>query len=698
MASSLTQTRAQSVSETTLLGACRDGEQSAAGGSEAGSRIQQAIFRHLPGETKDRGIKRDSQEPSSRPPKVTRKEGMEMSLELEEGEILEGEESQQGSSIDRTRQVVLSAVFGQEGVRGFQSTRSNGRNQASSDFQRSKEINGQIVEAGKRRDVARLWEILEGESRSFNEVNISTWIYQCAKQSNASELFQDPRFETTKTVLLEQLSQFGSQSFSNTAWAFATVGMFDRDVFGRIAEEIRARRDLRDFNPQDLSNTAWTFAKAEMFDRDVFGKIAEEIRARRGLRDFKPRELSNTAWAYATAEMFDRGIFERIAGEIRARRDLRDFNPQDLSNTAWTFAKAEMFDRDVFGKIAEEIRARRDLRDFNPQDLSNTAWTFAKAEMFDRGVFGKIAEEIRARRGLRDFKPQELSNTVWAFATAEMFDRDVFGKIAEEIRARRDLRDFNPQDLSNTAWTFAKAEMFDRDVFGKIAEEIRARRDLRDFNPQDLSNTAWTFAKAEMFDRGVFGKIAEEIRARRDLRYFNPQNLSNTAWALAIYCVYLADKSTEACLKEIVQNLLARVSHGSLSLEDRSQVGLAAAFFKIETDCLDVQASSSSRVSNLEREVQRYLPQEFIPQKDLGRECAHHIADFYHEIDRMVIEVDGPSHFYLESNKPLVHTILRNAILERHGFKVKSICYRDWDRLHSKEDKRAYIETLLRQE
>ncbi len=518
------------------------------------------------------GIKRESEEQSSFHSKVARSEGTGRLQELSEREEVE-----QGSSIDRTRHVALSAVFGQEGVRG------SGGARESLDLEKSKEINKQIVDVSKRQDSAKLWAILRREERSFDAVNISTWIYQCAKQSNASELFQDLRFETAKTILLEKLSQFGSWELSNTAWAFATAGMFDEEVFGKIAGEIRARRDLRKFNPQDFSNMLWAFATARIFDRDVF---------------------------------------EKIALEIREKSDLRGFNPQNLSNTAWAYAKTRVVDREVFGKIAEEMRARRNLRDFNPQNLSNTAWAYAKTGVVDRDVFEKIAEEMRARRDLRDFNPQELSNMAWAYATVGVIDRDVFGKIAEEMRARRNLRDFNPQ------------------------------------------------------------------------------NLSNTVWAFAIYCVYLADKSTEACLKEIVKNLLPRASHISLTLEDRSQVGLAAAFFKIETDCLDVQASSSSRVSNLEREVQRYLPQEFIPQKDLGRECAHHIADFYREIDRMVIEVDGPSHFYPKSDSrygdPLPQTVLRNAILERNGYKVKSICYREWGRLHSEEDKRTYIEALLK--
>ena len=48
---------------------------------------------------------------------------------------------------------------------------------------------------------------------------------------------------------------FNSQNPANTAWAFATLGQQDAQLFTELARE--AKRRMGNFNLQDLANTAW---------------------------------------------------------------------------------------------------------------------------------------------------------------------------------------------------------------------------------------------------------------------------------------------------------------------------------------------------------------------------------------------------------------------------------------------------------
>ena len=49
------------------------------------------------------------------------------------------------------------------------------------------------------------------------------------------------------------------QELANTAWAFATLGQHDTQLFTALAKE--AQRCMGNFNPQSLANTALAFAK-----------------------------------------------------------------------------------------------------------------------------------------------------------------------------------------------------------------------------------------------------------------------------------------------------------------------------------------------------------------------------------------------------------------------------------------------------
>ena len=58
------------------------------------------------------------------------------------------------------------------------------------------------------------------------------------------------------------------QELANTAWAFATLGQADAQLF--IALEREAEWRLGSFNPQDLANTAWAFATLGQPDAQHF--------------------------------------------------------------------------------------------------------------------------------------------------------------------------------------------------------------------------------------------------------------------------------------------------------------------------------------------------------------------------------------------------------------------------------------------
>ncbi|KAL0050383.1 hypothetical protein WJX82_010131 [Trebouxia sp. C0006] len=73
---------------------------------------------------------------------------------------------------------------------------------------------------------------------------------------------------------------------------------------------------------------------------------------------------------------------------------------------------------------------------------------------------------------------------------------------------------------------------------------------------------------------------------------------------------------------------------------------------------------------------------------------------------KVAIEADGEFHFLYESYKldkgphavrPNGSTLFRNAVLEKQGWHVVSVPWFDWDNLHTKADKVAYLETKIRQ-
>ena len=61
---------------------------------------------------------------------------------------------------------------------------------------------------------------------------------------------------------------------TNTAWAFATVGQPDAQLFTGLAKTVERR--VGEFNAQDLANTAWAFATVNRLDEKLFVALAGE--------------------------------------------------------------------------------------------------------------------------------------------------------------------------------------------------------------------------------------------------------------------------------------------------------------------------------------------------------------------------------------------------------------------------------------
>jgi len=129
-----------------------------------------------------------------------------------------------------------------------------------------------------------------------------------------------------------RLDQFNAQELANTAWAFATVGQQDEQLFQALAR--MAERRLDEFNAQELANMAWACATVGQQDEQLFKALARM--AERRLDEFKPQGLANAAWAFATVGQKDVQLFKALAK--MAERRLEQFNAQGLANTAWAFA------------------------------------------------------------------------------------------------------------------------------------------------------------------------------------------------------------------------------------------------------------------------------------------------------------------------------------------------------------------------
>lgn len=63
--------------------------------------------------------------------------------------------------------------------------------------------------------------------------------------------------------------------------------------------------------------------------------------------------------------------------------------------------------------------------------------------------------------------------------------------------------------------------------------------------------------------------------------------------------------------------------------------------------------------------------------------------------NKVVIEVDGPSHFSVNSHRPLGRTVARRCMLESQGLIVRSIPFYEWNSMETVDQQKTYLSRLL---
>jgi very-short-patch-repair endonuclease len=208
---------------------------------------------------------------------------------------------------------------------------------------------------------------------------------------------------------------------------------------------------------------------------------------------------------------------------------------------------------------------------------------------------------------------------------------------------------------------------------------------------------------------------ALEAAAVRVAPSMSEQDVGNTVWGLAALG-WQADLEMAAVFQQLVESLLAGGVSGPVQLDTATlsqllQAHLASQYLGLGLIVLPasmlqvaVQAHRDKArkvtVSNSQREVG-----ESLRRLGISHELEYNTADGLFSIDlaildrRIALEFDGPSHFTTNTLEPLGHTRLRDRLLSAMGWRVVSIPFFDWDRLHNRPGEMdAYVQQRLLQD
>eukprot|EP00884_Botryococcus_braunii_P015817 jgi/Botrbrau1/2919/Bobra.0036s0052.1 len=520
----------------------------------------------------------------------------------------------------------------------------------------------------------RVLDVVAESVESFDEVNVATALHRLAKlqppnsSGNQSPIVFTPQFRELVFAIKRLLKRFESQAVSNTMWAFATLSFYpDNDLLDQLAHH--AASIISTFRPQATSNTLWAFAKLGYTPCEPLLRAAA-AQMTLDLTKSVPQDISNGLWAYATLRQYPgAGLLDAAARQ--ATNVIRQFKPQEIANTLWSYAT---LNHDPGNALldAMAIQMVERIQQFRPQAISNSLWAYAKLG-YNPGKELLAVTSRRAQTMLHQYTSQEVANTLWAVATL----------------------DHNPG-----------AALLD-------AAAVQILRRIEQFSPQDVSNSIWSLAKlyhhpsSELLQAGA-------LYMHRHWGRFKPTELANMMWALATLrgCTpetwtVLLEKLSEEQIQNFEKGDLITLYTTFMLLQGASnQMGGPPPPYSLPELLLDaaVAAFQETNSGNNAPAGQSAIPKEVsdaLWAMNIQHEVGVPTADGMFTVDilipdnNVIIEVDGPSQYSGNVQRPLGPVLARRSILESKGYVVRTVPYSDWKVLENIEQQKGYLRRLV---
>jgi hypothetical protein len=357
---------------------------------------------------------------------------------------------------------------------------------------------------------------------------------------------------------------------------------------------------------------------------------------------------------------------------------------------------------------AMSIEAIAKRIDMKAVDAAQILWAFATAGVhLDATLVDSLTQVVVKSEEMR---PHDIVLILWALGTAKVLPTaELLSRLVPD--AVRMSKDFTPQHISNLLWalvTFGTPPNLE--LFAAMSKQAVRRR--QDFTPQAIANLLWALATAGVpMDAALVEAMTIEAIAKSE--GMKAIDAAQIVWAFAI-----ADVAPTA---ELVSSLLRHLQSDALS--DRAAVQLHQFFLwnslrptpldvstvgALAFECKDRCIDFSSSAENIHASVfQNSVAQALTSMRVTFSEDTV-LFDFGMTVDfrlsgrlsQVVIEADGPSHYFHELGPSVdaprlnASTRFKHRVLQKLGWKVLFIPYFEWSRV-SRQGQVDYLTSLL---
>lgn len=187
-------------------------------------------------------------------------------------------------------------------------------------------------EITSKESAEEILDLCDQKMSEWDEVNLLTALHRVAKSPDRERVFSDSRFYVMVEEVWLTHSNFNGYALANTAWAFASLG-WELPLIRALAAASLPM--ISDFGSQSIANMAWALARMQVVNCPLLNSLSAQ--ALPTLTEANPQNLSNTAWAFSKRGFLPKPLMDAIAAA--ALPLITEFTSQEMANSVWSCSK-----------------------------------------------------------------------------------------------------------------------------------------------------------------------------------------------------------------------------------------------------------------------------------------------------------------------------------------------------------------------
>eukprot|EP00929_Paragymnodinium_shiwhaense_P074577 TRINITY_DN38175_c0_g1_i2.p1 TRINITY_DN38175_c0_g1~~TRINITY_DN38175_c0_g1_i2.p1 ORF type:complete len:1144 (+),score=285.75 TRINITY_DN38175_c0_g1_i2:118-3549(+) len=530
-------------------------------------------------------------------------------------------------------------------------------------------------------------------------------------------------FEKIADMSMRLMDKFKPMELGNLAWAVSRLQVKHEGLLTVLRDEViyrgtvgkslqEVRTNLYRFDLRSIQQCTQALSRLGVTDQRVFFVLFDMARQR--VRDFakaaEQDQDSNDAPKKRSAELVRAGKLAAFGQKAET------LDGQGLAILLSAFARSKSDFATIGRWIPKQVLALQGQ--YNTQQMAMIFNACTKLGVAHYPLYQEMVKQAKPR--VSQMSPKSIAVLVRAMAKVKVYQRTLMRAAVKVVSVR--LQDLDVSDVG--ALMVGCAEMGYRDERFLRMLALLVKQRLSEFNPAELSIVFASYCQMRVEHAEWFDAILLEIFKRQ-------HELQQKDATIVIYGMILLNAMAKhhAAAKNITSTLeerypfnkhqgvfysllqVANKFRSNLPIEAVFQLQIVDLFSRLVQPTLyqDMRLElktllEKARAVNVA--VDDYMQNSSFTHRRISkfftRVGLHHrsevfLGPFMLDIvigDRVVVEVDGPSHFYRDTNSRTVTSIMKDLVLREMGFYVRHLPYQEWAQCGTNEKKLLYCATF----